>query len=178
MVEQYWADAATKNCVWLFQVKYDEYGERGCTCGAYEWDKEENDEIKIHDCNCTVTTWRTEGVFLTREEADRHGESRPYAWGKKNEGWRIWGVMCHGLMAELLGKHNKEFEDKVEYITERDYTTHKVKPCHDAMFHEIPCLEMEDQYGFFKSEADIRPGHCTWIDKKKVERLYKLFRSL
>ena len=56
--------------------------------------------------------------FLTREEARKHGQARPYAWGKENEGWRIYGVQAHGIMVELLGQHNKEFEDKVEYITE------------------------------------------------------------
>lgn len=45
-----------------------------------------------------------------------HGKSRPYAWGDYEEGWRIWGVMCKGLMAEILGRHANEFEDKVEYI--------------------------------------------------------------
>lgn len=85
--KQYWADALTKNCVWLFQIRED----------------------KEH--------WRTEGVFLTKNEAKEHGNSRTYAWGKYNHGWRVYGVPCRGLMAELLGKHNKEFEKMVEYIS-------------------------------------------------------------
>lgn len=114
--EQYWADAATKNCVWLFQIKDSRCNEEhGCVCGA-EYD-EEGDLKKDSQCKCFVEFWRTETVFLTKEEANTHGESRPYAWGKKGEGWRIYGVMCIGLMAEILGRHNKEFEDKVEYIT-------------------------------------------------------------
>ena len=32
MCKQYWADAATKNCVWLFQIKEKLYGEGGCRC--------------------------------------------------------------------------------------------------------------------------------------------------
>ena len=30
MSKQYWADCATINCVWCFQVMYKEYGEEGC----------------------------------------------------------------------------------------------------------------------------------------------------
>ena len=55
--------------------------------------------------------------------------------------------------------------------------THKVTPCHDSMFHEFPCLEDENRYGFFKSQADIRPSSCTWVDKKNAEKLYKLFKT-
>ena len=54
--------------------------------------------------------------------------------------------------------------------------THKVTPCHTSMFHEFPCLENENGFGFFKSEADIRPSSCTWVDKEDAERLYKLFK--
>jgi len=52
---------------------------------------------------------------------------------------------------------------------------HTVKPCHDAEFKGIECLEMEDKCGFFKSEADIRPGHAIWIRKDRAERLFNLF---
>lgn len=114
---QYWADAATKNCVWCFQEKQKSYGSDGCTCGAAE--ESEFVESKEDKCTCAVEHWDTSAVFLTMEEAMRHGEARPYAWGKFNEGWRIWGVPCHGIMVKLLGQHNKEFKDKVEYITER-----------------------------------------------------------
>jgi len=50
-----------------------------------------------------------------------------------------------------------------------------VKPCHSAEFKGIECLEMEDKYGFFKSDADVRPGHAIWIKKEEAERLYNLF---
>jgi hypothetical protein len=81
----YWADACTKNCVWLFQIKTD-------------------------------NEWHTENVFLTREEAKYHGNSRPYAYGNYLCGWRVYGVRCMGLIAELLGKHVKEFENEVDRI--------------------------------------------------------------
>jgi len=53
--------------------------------------------------------------------------------------------------------------------------THKVKPCENSMFHGIECLESSDQFGFFNSEADVRPSSYTLIDKDKAERLYPLF---
>lgn len=53
--------------------------------------------------------------------------------------------------------------------------TKKVKPCQNGRFKNIECLESSDQFGFFKSEADIRPSSCIWIDKDKVDRLYGLF---
>lgn len=117
MTKQYWADAATQNCVWMFQVKHKEYGEDGCTCG--HWNHEDgcaNEDVE--KCTCGFEYWVTEAIYLTREEAREHGKARPYAWGEQNEGWRIYGVPAKGIMVELLGQHNKEFEDKVEYITD------------------------------------------------------------
>lgn len=96
MTEQYWADAATQNCVWCFQTR------------RQEW-QESSEEL--------VSYWHTERVFLTQDEAIRYGRSRPYVWGDFKVGWRIWGVPCDGLMAEILGAHNIDFESKVEYIT-------------------------------------------------------------
>jgi hypothetical protein len=97
MCKQYWADASTRNCVWLFQIKEKNYAE-----------DEVGDRI--------FESWRTEAVFLTKDEAMNHGKSRPYAWGDYEVGWRIWGVPCHGLMAEILGKHVNEFEFAVDYV--------------------------------------------------------------
>ena len=50
-----------------------------------------------------------------------------------------------------------------------------VKVCESYLFYGIGCLEMENQFGFFKSREDVRPSQCTWIDKYKAEHLYKLF---
>lgn len=120
MSKQYWADCATKNCVWMFQIKNKVYRD-GCDCGIYDDEgdllegKTEEDEKK---CECYYHEWRSEGVFLTREEARSHGKARPYEWGEEGEGWRIYGTQAHGIMVELLGQHNKEFEAEVEYISE------------------------------------------------------------
>lgn len=121
MSVQHWADASTQNCVWLFRVMYKKYPD-GCHCGIYDEEGELSEgktEEDIENCNCYIKVWETEKVFLTREEANGYGESRPYAWGEKGKGWDIYGVPCAGIMAEILGKHNKEFEDKVEHITKR-----------------------------------------------------------
>ena len=82
--KQYWHDAITRNCVWLFQIIHSD-GE--------------------------ITTER---VFLTQEEAKAYGESRPYAHGIKGKDWKIYGVPCEGLMAEILGQNIDKFKDKVD----------------------------------------------------------------
>lgn len=92
---QYWADAATKNCVWLLQVKLF-----GCAI-------ENSEELSEY--------WYTHEVLLTRKEA---AARRDYENSKSsNNHWRIWGVPCDGLMADLIGRHNVEFESEVEYIS-------------------------------------------------------------
>lgn len=73
----------------------------------------------------------------------------------------------------LLG----QLEDEVNKIIDKNKRTIKVTPCHDSEFKGIPCLEDETRFGFFKSEADVRPGHAIWIDKEKAERLFELFRG-
>lgn len=90
MTKQFWADASTMNCVWLFQT---------------------SEEEPVVD----KVFWRTERVFLTREEARIWGKARPYVWGEENEGWRIYGVPCDGVMANILGKFHKN-----EYYIKRD----------------------------------------------------------
>ena len=115
---QYWGDAITKNCVWLFQTKHKEYP-KGCQCDIYDEEgdlKDGKTQEDINNCECFHEYWMTENVFLTREEAKVHGRARPYAWGEENEGWRIYGVMCIGLMAEFLGKHIEEFKEYVDDI--------------------------------------------------------------
>ena len=101
---QFWADAATRNCVWLFQTK--QKGVKGDMFFEY---------------------WHTEKVFLIQKEAKKYGEARPYAWGKFKEGWRIYGVPCDGIMVELLGRHNKEFENKVEHISHPKVSIKRLK---------------------------------------------------
>ncbi len=88
--KQKWADGATKNCVWIIQRKLPIDG---------------------------VENWHSEGVCLTKKEALDMIETRSYYYGKIGEDCRIWGVPAYGMMVEILGKHNKEFESEVEYIS-------------------------------------------------------------
>lgn len=119
MTKQYWADASTQNCVWLFQTSQKVYP-NGCECDIYDDEGQlfEGMEEKEKDCNCFHIKWNTEEVYLTNKEANNRGHSRPYAYGKKGEGWRVYGVPAKGIMVDLLGQHNKEFEEDVEYITD------------------------------------------------------------
>lgn len=87
MTEQYWADACTQNPVWIIQQK-------------------------DHD-----GSWYSVGVCLTEKEGIDILEARPHHYGKIGEDCKLWGVPCHGIMIDLLGQHNKEFEKDVEYIT-------------------------------------------------------------
>ena len=171
MGNQYWADGATQNCVWLFQIRRKDYGDNGCTCGAFN---QEEGESTGKECSCGFGYWETENVFLLREEAINYGMSRPYAWGEKNKGWRIFGVQCLGIMPDLIGRHNEEFKDKVEYITPYKIISH-VQSCKSSDFHGIDCLESSEQFGFFKDNYDIRPSSCTWIKKEDAEKCYELF---
>jgi hypothetical protein len=75
-----------------------------------------------------------------------------------------------GIVQKIIRQHSTEWREEQKGI-------HKVKPCEDSEFNEIKCLESEYQYGFFKSEADIRPSSCTWINKEDAEKLYSLFRK-
>ena len=50
-----------------------------------------------------------------------------------------------------------------------------VESCIDSEFHNIECLETEEQFGFFKDDNDIRPSQCTWVNKEVAVKLYELF---
>ena len=49
--------------------------------------------------------WRTEGVWLSREEAESWAESTAYNHGGiegRGKTWRVYGVCANGELAELL----------------------------------------------------------------------------
>lgn len=58
-----------------------------------------------------------------------------------------------------------------------DPNVHKVEPCHDYIFHGVGCLEDRERYGFFKSNADVRPSSCAWIKKEDAEKLYNIMKT-
>lgn len=43
--------------------------------------------------------WRTESVWLDREEAEAFGKSKSYRWP---DGWRVYGVCAEGDLAKML----------------------------------------------------------------------------
>lgn len=67
-------------------------------------------------------------------------------------------------------KHTKKIFWSIPIIT------HKVHRVSDHIFHGTGCLESGTQLGFFKSEADVRPSSCMWIDKDKAERLFEIIK--
>jgi len=68
MPKQYYADEATKNPIWLFQVLCDD--------------------------NPYAKCWRTETVFSSREDGEAFGNARPHHWGKINVDWQVYSVPC------------------------------------------------------------------------------------
>jgi hypothetical protein len=133
MIQQ-WADAATQNCVWLFQTRQQIISNRseldgmdrrdvieGCLNhtksirAVIEYVNEYEKEGIYPECLVQLEedTWHTEAVFLLREEARAYGQSRPYAWGKENDGWQIYGVPLRGISVSLLAGAgvNQEFID-------------------------------------------------------------------
>ncbi len=84
------------------------------------------------------------------------------------------GLKCIiGYCIGLIDGRGKEEEEETESETVCTLT-----PCHNSEFKGIECLESENQYGFFKSEADVRPGHATWIDKEIAEKVYRVFETI
>jgi hypothetical protein len=84
-------------------------------------------------------------------------------------------------ITDIMEEMTSELSDRVVDIITKEidknnrkqtWNVHKIKSCKEGDFHGIKCLESDDQYGFFKSGADIRPSSCTWIDKEDAERLY------
>lgn len=91
---QKWADAATRNCVWLFQLCSRKAG---------------------------LEFWETKRVFLNRYEAIEFGFRRHYDHGKYGEGWRCYGVCAEGEMVDLLAKAgvNQAYIDEREPEAEK-----------------------------------------------------------
>lgn len=114
-MQEYWSDASTRNCVWLYQEMQICYSEKfGCNC------KCDDNGIPINKikCLCGIKCWKTNTVFLTRKEAFQHGEHK-HGINTQNINWRIWGTTCDGLAAEILSHHTDEFKTKVDWVTDK-----------------------------------------------------------
>lgn len=88
-MRQHYAAEATRNPIWLFQIK-----DRG------------------------RDIWRTESVFSSREEGEKYGNSRPYEWGKKNIGWRVYSVCCQDeKLAKAMAEIRPDLVDEYSVKT-------------------------------------------------------------
>ena len=122
-MSQKWADAATQNCVWLFQTRRfpNDCYEEDPVPGTEDWDfpKYELKDEYIGDDDC----WHTSAVFLTRLEAFEHGARQTYNVGQYGTEWRIYGVPAYGILVEHLASTgiNQEYIDQEvsKYKTER-----------------------------------------------------------
>lgn len=108
MSRQFWADAATINCVWLFQTACYEYNIEGSQY-RYDEDFEEFfegdrrvDRQELIDNDVCSKHWHSSKVFLTRAEGIDYGFRRHYDYGKYGEDWRLYGVPACGIMPEKL----------------------------------------------------------------------------
>ena len=59
---------------------------------------------ELEDMECVVKVWRTEQVFLTREEGTDYGNARHYNY---TDGWRVYGVCASPLLAEAILKSER-----------------------------------------------------------------------
>lgn len=97
---QKWADACTRNCVWLFQQRI---------------------VTSMEDDSISASHWHTSAVFLTRLEGVNFGFSRHYDHGKYGEDWRLYGVPACGDMVQRLAKAgvDQSYIDEREPLAER-----------------------------------------------------------
>jgi hypothetical protein len=53
-------------------------------------------------------------------------------------------------------------------------TVHYVKAVWDSQIFGFEHLESEDEYGFYRSDADHRPGWATWVKKHPYHKCGKI----
>lgn len=60
-----------------------------------------NEDLQAGDYDTPVVfgEWVTEGVYLSREEAEKHGNARHYNYP---DGWRAYGIPSNGELAQLI----------------------------------------------------------------------------
>lgn len=123
---------ATRGAVFLFQVnRYDVLGlpdgityEDGSFFRTHNEDGEELeeeesvslDEIKQetfgdYDTPCILDIWKTESVWLDRDEATAFGEAKSYRYGQRGRDWRVYCVCADGDLAKLLQKQDETNSD-------------------------------------------------------------------
>lgn len=62
-----------------------------------------------HDTPCSIETWETERVYLSREAGEEYGTRRSYNY---RAGWRVYCVPAAGALAVLLNEHGESYWPK------------------------------------------------------------------
>ena len=76
----------------------DDGSPRGHLSMSEEMFKVAEDMTNDHGWPMLYTEWRTESVFLTREEGEQYAKARSYRWDK----WRVYCIPCDGELAKIL----------------------------------------------------------------------------
>lgn len=71
------------------------------------WQACENAE-NDHGWPMVYVEWRTESVFLTRDEAERYAKATEYRYEK----WRVYCISCDGELAKIL----REYEPAPAFV--------------------------------------------------------------
>ncbi|MEL6896451.1 MAG: hypothetical protein AAFP90_10145 [Planctomycetota bacterium] len=97
--------------------------------GVIESDREFTDAARhktnVDEIPYVRTDWKTEAVFLTREEAESFGEARAYRWPH----WKVFCVPCEGDLARVLDRYELS---TVLQATDRNETPN-VKDAHGTL---------------------------------------------
>jgi hypothetical protein len=83
-------------------------------CGIDQTDgfwKAAESELNDHSWPFVYIEWKTESVFLTREEAEAFGKAREYRWDK----WKVYCVPCDGELAAILKNYEPEVSPHWEF---------------------------------------------------------------
>ena len=87
------------------QVEYCDACERLCLslcehdCSGDDYEPISNQELIYR--GIAEVYWRTEYVFLSREEGERYGKAKHYHYP---DGWRVYCIPAMGDLANLLGR--------------------------------------------------------------------------
>lgn len=107
-------EECARDVLFLFQLRTITWTD---TPEGYEWDSdvmrklpdndneddpEEMDDEEMLNRGSAVESWRTEGVYLSREEGESFGESKSYKYGEKNKNWRVYCVPANGKLTDLI----------------------------------------------------------------------------
>lgn len=105
---------ATCDVIFVFQQRWLEWTEHvpdgyftedGHMFREEDRDNEERECVSLdalhkeYGSDVAIETWRTEAVWLDRDEAEEWGANHAYNY---SEGWRVYGVPAKGQLAKLL----------------------------------------------------------------------------